>query len=738
MMTIPVDLMPLIDRLADEMVEDWQAGHRHLAEHYLNRVPDFQREPSAALELIAEELALRGDSGDPASPSELARRFPQWKSFVTALCDCQRVLGSRLFEAAWPASGEILGEFRIIAELGRGSHSRVFLATQPALAERAVVLKVGPAGGAEHLSLARLQHTHIVPLYSVHEFPAQGLRALCLPYFGGTTLAGLLAAMPPESNRSGAEWLAALRRQEANAALTMPVQGPACAFLTKASGGEAVAWIGACLADALQFAHDRDLLHLDVKPSNVLIAADGMPMLLDFHLARQPLAFGEPAPRWLGGTTGFMPPEQIAAMQAIKDQCPIATSVDARADVFALGKLLSQALGSHRPSVALADVIARCSEPSPGDRYPSAAAVAADLRRELAALPLKGVGNRSFVERWQKWRRRKPYALPLAGTVAALAILLAGFMLHSERQVSAARTALHDGNEYLRQGRFAEAIEAFRGGELAADGWPFRRAPADELRAARNIAECGLEAKKLHEVCERVRPLYAAPSISPVQAAAVRDQCREIWSSRKTFAEVFAGHSVSDDRWRVDLLDIGILLARLTAAAPDAGLQAQHQSLAILSEAEQLLGPSVALLYEKASRSRAAGLTREADEADRLAAAMPRRTAADFLAVGRAAMDGSDWPRAAEALNESLRLDPHSLWANYYSGVCAMRRNDSTGAVAAFAACVALAPESGWCVYNRGLAFAASGQHDRAAADFDRAARLDSAFRDAALQRVNP
>jgi tetratricopeptide (TPR) repeat protein len=51
--------------------------------------------------------------------------------------------------------------------------------------------------------------------------------------------------------------------------------------------------------------------------------------------------------------------------------------------------------------------------------------------------------------------------------------------------------------------------------------------------------------------------------------------------------------------------------------------------------------------------------------------------------------------------------------------------------VAAFAACVALAPESGWCVYNRGLAFAAAGQSHRAAADFERAAALDPAFRDA-------
>ena len=49
---------------------------------------------------------------------------------------------------------------------------------------------------------------------------------------------------------------------------------------------DAVCWVAACLADALQYAHDRGLLHLDIKPSNVLVAAAGVPMPLDFHLAR--------------------------------------------------------------------------------------------------------------------------------------------------------------------------------------------------------------------------------------------------------------------------------------------------------------------------------------------------------------------------------------------------------------------------------------------------------------------
>src|SRR5205807_1751549 len=63
-------------------------------------------------------------------------------------------------------------------------------------------------------------------------------------------------------------------------------------------------------------------------------------------------------------------------------------------------------------------------EPDPKRRYPSMAALAADLRRHLANLPLVGVRNRSLAERWRKWRRRRPHGLAVAAM--ALAVFLAG------------------------------------------------------------------------------------------------------------------------------------------------------------------------------------------------------------------------------------------------------------------------------------------------------------------------
>src|SRR5262249_13138671 len=140
------------------------------------------------------------------------RRFPQWAGPLRVLLDCHRALEEGRAGPTFPAADERLGDFALVAELGRGSQGRVFLATQAALAGRPVVLKLTPLTSGEPLTPARLQHTHVVPLYSLHDFPERQLRALCMPYFGGATLADLLAALRrlPPTRRCGADLLRAL------------------------------------------------------------------------------------------------------------------------------------------------------------------------------------------------------------------------------------------------------------------------------------------------------------------------------------------------------------------------------------------------------------------------------------------------------------------------------------------------------------------------------------------------
>src|SRR5262245_3555353 len=66
--------------------------------------------------------------------------------------------------------------FRLRAELGRGAFARVFLAEQVDLAGRYVVLKISTSEGKEPQTLAQMQHTHIVPIFSTHEDRSTGLR----------------------------------------------------------------------------------------------------------------------------------------------------------------------------------------------------------------------------------------------------------------------------------------------------------------------------------------------------------------------------------------------------------------------------------------------------------------------------------------------------------------------------------------------------------------------------------
>src|SRR5207302_11250562 len=82
-----------------------------------------------------------------------------------------------------PAPGDEVFHFRLGRELGRGAFARVFLAEQAELANRRVVLKCSTIEGGEPQTLAQLQHTNIVPIYSVHESREAGLRAVCMPYF---------------------------------------------------------------------------------------------------------------------------------------------------------------------------------------------------------------------------------------------------------------------------------------------------------------------------------------------------------------------------------------------------------------------------------------------------------------------------------------------------------------------------------------------------------------------------
>ena len=270
----------------------------------------------------------------------------------------------------FPNVGETLFGFRLLKELGRGAFARVYLARQGDLADPGSrPQSLSAIHGTEPQTLAQLQHTHIVPIYSAHEDLHSGIRAVCMPYFGGTILSAILEGLwsrrqPP---LQGAEFVNALEEaqgplpaafQTRSVASSAHIGGPeelakssltteALDGLRKGSYVRSAVWIAAKLAEGLQHAHSRGVLHRDIKPSNILIGADGQPLLLDFNVSveRDESASTETMP---AGTISYMSPEHLRAI--LERRADVAHRlVDHRSDIYALGLVLFEMLAGRKP-----------------------------------------------------------------------------------------------------------------------------------------------------------------------------------------------------------------------------------------------------------------------------------------------------------------------------------------------------------------------------------------------------
>lgn len=215
-----------------------------------------------------------------------------------------------------PEQPLLLGRYRIVEQCGAGGFGRVLVCWDTRL-QRRVAIKVIPLrmgvdeGSAETtmkeaLAEARtsslLAHPNIVTVY---DFESDGHYAyLVMEYVDGLDLSQLL------------------KRVEGG---TLTYEE--CAHLLQS------------VASALEFAHENGVLHLDIKPSNIMIDRQGIVKLTDFGMSTLASAAGWGGAR--GGTVGFMPPEQIQGML-----------VDERTDIFSLGIVIWLALCGENPFAA--------------------------------------------------------------------------------------------------------------------------------------------------------------------------------------------------------------------------------------------------------------------------------------------------------------------------------------------------------------------------------------------------
>jgi serine/threonine protein kinase/Tfp pilus assembly protein PilF len=545
-----------------DMSLKWEAGEKVAAGWYIERYAALSEDEIVAL--IYEEFCLREENQECPVPADFLSRFPEVAGALGRVLQIHDLVGSGTTTAslgsplevngsgrdkAFPEAGQTIAGFHLVEELGRGSFARVFLAQERQLADRLVALKVTRRGSREPQTLARLQHTHIVPVHSHRIDTATGFHLLCMPYFGRITLARVLADQAVVKGDSGAALVDALDRLD-YAEVPPAKQSAGRAALCRRSLPRAIAWWGARLAEALQHAHERGVLHRDIKPSNVLVTADGMPMLLDFNLAREPvLEGGSPeGSTALGGTIDYMAPEHLQALAEGNSE-----GMDGRADVYGLGMVLYEALCGRRPfetrrkgasvaavlltaaserrrllpslrhensavSPALDVVVRRCLEPDPEERYPTAALLAADLQAVADDQPLVGAKEPwpNQLGGWVRRRRRRlATAAVIMTAIAAVLIAILSFQLERLENRDLAKQEYDLGLESLKKGDYLAAKSHFDGVERLADRHDVSF--TKRLSQLQNPADLG---RNLSRLFRKVQDLNAGEGLTDFQQRA--------------------------------------------------------------------------------------------------------------------------------------------------------------------------------------------------------------------------
>lgn len=281
------------------------------------------------------------------------------------------ILGSPPPEMFQP--GDKLDDFEILRPLGTGSFATVYLARQLSLG-RDVAIKVSikkPSESAEGEArvMAQLEHDHIVKVYSEKTDKRRGVRVLCMQYIPGVTLDRLLASVDCQSFNGKTVLESLARLCPPGAAMDPAALRDRDELAAQDRTGVAL-WIGMRLAQALSYAHERGVLHFDVKPGNILMNAYGRPMLADFNVSRDNRWTKNDLSRF-GGTFHYMAPEQRAVFDA-ENKKQAAARLDGRADLFALGKVVHEMLGDEERGPEVAALVLRCTAVNPSHRFNTA------------------------------------------------------------------------------------------------------------------------------------------------------------------------------------------------------------------------------------------------------------------------------------------------------------------------------------------------------------------------------
>jgi tetratricopeptide (TPR) repeat protein/tRNA A-37 threonylcarbamoyl transferase component Bud32 len=534
----------------------------------LNHEPaDRDERLSAVLVACLEEA----DQGRPPDRRDVMARYPEFATELDSfLTDMGRVdrWAAPLRQAAQALSSvaetvasspeplpRVIGDYEVLREIGRGGMGAVYAARQTSL-NRLVALKTFRAGALpshadvqrfrnEAEIVARLDHPHIVPVYNVGEQDGQ-------LYFSMKLIEGdsLAAGVSGQGLGTRADEGPGAREKE----------GTGVGREQQRRAAEVVA----AVARAVHHAHQRGVLHRDLKPGNILLDGHGEPHVSDFGLARrveQDSSLTQPGA--LVGTPAYMAPEQASGRQGV---------VTTATDVHGLGAILYFLITGRAPFEGenVLDILARvqdqdpppprrsnpavdrdletvcgkCLEKEPGRRYGSAEAVAEELERWLAGEPVRARPAGSAERLW-RWCRRRPL---VAGLAAALMVSLAtGLGLA--------------GWQWRRAEEHAARAEA---------GW--HKADQERAQAELNFRQAR---QAVNDFCARAREL---PESQPLR--------KEMLELGLIYYERFAQEHGDDPGVRADLADTCFRIGSLTAAvgSQEKALGAYRRALPLYQE----------------------------------------------------------------------------------------------------------------------------------------------------------